>query len=308
MEEMEDIGFEDFESALFDDDYQTGTDGDDEVTEPDEDTPQEDGTDEDFQDEPEDGAEDEEEHTSETEETGAEEEKKPDSDTPAEQTFTLKVNKEERQVTLEEMTALAQKGADYDRVKEQNKGQNQTIQELRAKLDGQQGVMDVLEMVARKSGSTLEQLAQTLYVNFRKGEGASEDAARLELEKATLEKERDSLKQQQEQKQDAAPEDEDMQRAKKDLEDFRQEYPDVQLSRELLKKLAPDIRSGKGLAAAYRRYEKAQQETRIAELERKLAAKDQNARNQRNSPGSQKDTGGRRTRSDYEDFEKALFG
>lgn len=45
---------------------------------------------------------------------------KPNGDTNAEQTFTIKVNKEERTVGIDEMKALAQKGADYDRIKEQN--------------------------------------------------------------------------------------------------------------------------------------------------------------------------------------------
>ena len=38
---------------------------------------------------------------------------------PPEQKFTIKVNKESREVGLSEMTELAQKGADYDRVKGQ---------------------------------------------------------------------------------------------------------------------------------------------------------------------------------------------
>jgi hypothetical protein len=77
---------------------------------------------------------------------------------------------------------------------------------------------------------------------------------------------------------------------------------------ELVDKLVPDIRSGMTLSAAYRKYEKAQDTARIAELERKLAAKAQNDRNKRSSPGSQQDSGSRRVKSDYEEFEKALFG
>jgi hypothetical protein len=73
-------------------------------------------------------------------------------------------------------------------------------------------------------------------------------------------------------------------------------------------KLVPDIQSGMSLSAAYRKYEKAQDAEKIAELERKISAKEQNDKNKRKSPGSQKDSGGRRTKSDFEEFEAALFG
>ena len=77
---------------------------------------------------------------------GAEGSQKPDSE-PA-QTYTLKVNKEERNVSLEEMTALAQKGADYDRVKGQVEERESTISDLQGKLDKQQAILDVLQMIA----------------------------------------------------------------------------------------------------------------------------------------------------------------
>ena len=60
-------------------------------------------------------------------------------------------------------------------------------------------------------------------------------------------------------------------------------------------------------AAEAKKYEKAQDAAKIAELERKLAAKEQNDKNKRRSPGSQQDSGGRRAKSDFEEFEAALF-
>lgn len=302
MEQNEDFGFEDFESALFDDDYQTDVESDDpEETETDD--AQEPGSDDEAEPESEDSDGDE--HHDDAEENGSESSGEPDS----EQTFTIKVNKEERKVTLEEMTALAQKGEDYDRVKEQNAQLRQTNTDLQTKLDGmteQQGVLDILGTIAEKSGSTLSQLAETLYVNFRKSAGASEDVAREELKSAKLEKELNTFKaqqaKQQEQENDAEA------RAKRDVEEFAQEYPDVELTEELVDKLVPDVQKGMSLSAAYRKYEKAQDASRIAELERQLSAKKQNDKNKRQSPGSQQDSGGRRSKGDYEEFEKALFG
>jgi hypothetical protein len=207
------------------------------------------------------------------------------------------------------MTTLAQKGADYDRVKEQNTRHQQTISDLQTKLEGltsQQGALDILGTIAQKSNLSLEQLAESLYINFRKQAGASEDVAREELKSAKLEKELNSYKAKQTQQQEKETDAEA--RAQRDLEEFGREYPDVVLSEELVDKLVPDIQNGMSLAAAYRKYEKAQDTAKIADLERKLAAKVQNDKNKKRSPGSQKDSGGRRSKSDYDEFERALFG
>ena len=232
---------------------------------------------------------------------------KPDGDTNADQTFTIKVNKEERTVGIDEMKALAQKGADYDRIKEQNAQKQQTIDTLQAKLDGissQQGALDILGIVAEKSGSTLEQLAESLYVNFRKTAGASEETAREELKSAKLEKELNAFKAQKTQQQEQESDGEA--RAKQDLADFQREYPDVPITEELVDKLISDIQSGMSLSAAYRKYEKAQDAERIADLERKLAAEKKNAENKKKSPGSQIDSGSRQKADIFDEFMAAF--
>ena len=309
MNENEDFGFEDFESALFDSDYQTDADADTdessaaETNEETQDTSSERETEEREEDPEKD------EESSDDGESSAQDDEKPEADADAEQTFTIKVNKEERKVTLEEMTAFAQKGADYDRVKEQNGQLQKTNADLQTRLDAMasnQGVLDILSIVAEKSGSSLEQLAESLYVNFRKSAGSSEEVAREELKSAKLEKELNAVKAQQTKQQEEKTDAET--RAQQDLEAFQREYPDVTLTEELVDKLAADIQNGMSLSAAYRKYEKAQDAVKIAELERKLTAKAQNDKNKRSSPGSQQDSGGRRSKSDFEEFEAALFG
>lgn len=309
MNENEDFGFEDFESALFDSDYQT--DAEEESDESSAAETSEDTQDTSSEQETEDGEEDskEDEESSGDDENSAQDDEKPEADADAEQTFTIKVNKEERKVTLEEMTAFAQKGADYDRVKEQNGQLQKANADLQTKLDAMasnQGVLDILSIVAEKSGSSLEQLAESLYVNFRKSAGSSEEVAREELKSAKLEKELNSVKAQQTKQQEEKTDAET--RAQQDLEAFQREYPDVSLTEELVDKLVSDIQKGMSLSAAYRKYEKAQDAAKIAELERKLTAKAQNDKNKRSSPGSQQDSGGRRSKSDFEEFEAALFG
>lgn len=314
MNENENVGFEDFENALFGGDYQIDNDdGDFEEVETD-DTEDgnviDDSADDDTAHEPAEEPESDEDDSEDKEPTdpdeGAEESKEEPESGNGEQMFTLKVNKEEKQVTLDEMTALAQKGADYDRVKENYTKSQQNVQDLQAKLDAlnaHQSALDILTMVAEKSGASIDQLAESIYVNLRKSAGASEDAAREELKSAKLERELNSYKAQKKQTEDDADS-----RAKRDMDAFQQEYPDVQLTRDLIQKLTADIQNGMSLSAAYRKFERAQETAKIAELERKLAAKAQNDKNKKQSPGSQKDSGGRRTRSDYEEFERALFG
>lgn len=235
------------------------------------------------------------------EETG--EEPKPDGEAE-EQTFTIKVNKEERSVGLAEMTALAQKGADYDRVKEQHTADQQTIQELRTQLDGQKDVMEIMGILAEKTGTPLNDLAEMLYVSYRKGAGSTETEAKLELQNARLQKGLNAAAAEKDKQKEAAESSQN--RAQREVEEFRRSYPDVEFTDELVSKLTPDVQAGMTLLSAYQKYETAQKEARIAELERQLAAEKKNRENRSSSPGSQKDSGGQRGKSDFDDFLSAF--
>lgn len=305
MNENENVGFEDFESALFGNDNQFEDEDGDFFEENDTDDTEDDDA-SDVTDEPEEVDDD-----AETTPEGEEEPDEADSeeaDKDGEEgkhgaegdgmTFTLKVNKEERQVGLEEMTALAQKGADYDRVKKQYSDSQQAIQDLKQQYE-------VLDLVAEKFGKTPEELAELLYLSLRKNEGASEALAKEELKRAKVEKERDALKTQQKTQEEEKKDDAET-RAQREIEAFKNDYPDVKLTDELLSKLTPDLQKGKSLSSAYRVFEKAQSDAKIKELEKKLAAKEQNDKNKKRSPGSQKDSGGRRTKDNFDDFMSAF--
>lgn len=220
-------------------------------------------------------------------------------------TFTIKVNKEERTCTREEVISLAQKGADYDRVKDQLTESRQTAADLQAQLDGQQEAMEVLADVAKDAGVDIPALLDTLRVGLLKKQGLSEDAARERLARLKAEKENAALKAAKPSEKPEPTED-SKQRVARELAEFRDAYPKVELSDELLSKLMPDVQKGKSLTESYRGYEAAQKDERIAELERQLAAEKQNKENRASSPGSQKDSGGRRTKDDYNDFMEAF--
>lgn len=209
---------------------------------------------------------------------------------PQEETFTLRVNEEERTCSREEVISLAQKGADYDRVKEQ--------------LDGQQEAMDVLADLAKEADTDIPGLLDNFRLNMLKKQGLSDDAAKERLAREKVEKENATLKaakSAQEPKAESPRE-----RARRELAEFRQAYPDVELTEELSGKLMEAVRQGKTLLESYRSYENAQKDARIAELEQQLAAEKQNKRNRAASPGSQKDSGGRREKSGFDKFMEAL--
>ncbi len=231
--------------------------------------------------------------------TDPEAEAKPDGET-----FTLKVNKEEKTYSREEVINLAQKGADYDRVKEQLAQSRETASNLQQQLDSQRETVEALAEVAKETGTDIPQLLADLRRNMWRRQGLSDDAINERELRMKAEKENAQLKAQPAQQEQ--PAETSQQRAKRDLEEFRKEYPDVQLTDELLKNLAADIQGGGSLMSAYRKYEAAQKDAKIAELEKALAAEKKNKENRASSPGSQRDSGGRREKSEFDDFMEAF--
>ena len=224
-------------------------------------------------------------------------------------TFTLKVNKEERTYTREEVITLAQKGADYDRVKEQLGKSQQTATELQdrlAQLEPNLEHIAVLESLAKEMNSDVTKLLDNLRLSSYRKQGLSEDAANERLLRVKAERENEKLKSG---KVAESTQDKSKQRVQQDLADFRKSYPDVALTEELLKELMPDIQNGKSMLQAYRNREIAgkdaiiaEKDQKIAELQRQIEAEKQNKANRASSPGSQKDSGGKRTKNEFDDF------
>lgn len=287
MNENENAEFEEFAAAFGDgDSYHTETEAEEEVQTKEEvvaDT-EETATDSAEQTDKEASKQTEDvEKTEETEET--------ESNDSASETFTLKVNKEERSYTRDEVIALAQKGADYDRVKE--------------KLGTQQQTVDALADVAKTMGVEIPVLLENLMINaLVKKEGLSEDVARERIMRQKAEKENTALKQAATAKQ--TEEETSQQRAQREIAEFRKAYPDIPLTDELLKALMPDVQKGVSFKDAYERREQVRKDERIKELEAQLEAEKQNNKNRAASPGSQRDSGGQREKTDFDDFVSAF--
>ena len=230
-----------------------------------------------------------------------------DGDTKAQQeqtgeTFTLKVNKEEKTYSREEVISLAQKGADYDRVKDQLAQSRQNAEALQGQIDSQKEAMTVLDELAKASNMEIPEFLRGLRIGLLKKQGLSEDAANERLLRLDAERENAALKA----AADSATQETGKQRAERELAEFRASYPAVELTQEVLNELMEDVQGGMSLTRAYQKNEAAKKDAKIAELQRQLDAEKQNKENLAASPGSQKDSGGKRSKSDYDDFMAAF--
>lgn len=242
-----------------------------------------------------------------SEESTPEQEKQPENDggeagKPAEtQKFTIKVNKGTREVELPEMTELAQKGADYDRVKGQLETSRANEASLQKTVDEQSPIMEVLQLAAKDAGVDVAELVDSIHVGLLKGKGMTEAEARAEIRAAKAEKAVNDLKNKP--AQEEKPEtDSNQERAKREIAEFQTAFPGVQLNQETLDKLVPDVQNGMTLTSAYLKMENARLTAELAEQKRALEAEKQNQKNRRQAAPGQNDSGGGREKDAFEDF------
>ena len=141
-------------------------------------------------------------------------------------------------------------------------------------------------------------------MNFRKSGGSSDAEAASALENAKLKRENAQLKAAK--AQETSAKEDSKARAEREIAEFHKEFPGVELTQELCAKLMGDVQGGATLTNAYRKMVAAEKDAQIAELQKQLAAEKQNKKNRTSSPGSQKDSGGKRQKSEFDDFISAF--
>lgn len=212
------------------------------------------------------------------------EEQQPSQEQDAEQTgadqpadlFTIKNRDETRQVTREELIAMAQKGWDYDTVRQERDQLRQYRQEAdpalaMVKAFAERSNMDIpayLDWVRKQelmAGGMTEEAAQEK-VGMEK-ERAALDARKAELDAAQTQRE---TAQRQAQEQAEA--------RKKDIEQFFAIYPGVDPN-TIPKEVWEAVQKGDSLTNAYTMHENRR-------LTAELAAERQNKANQAKTPGS----------------------
>ena len=231
------------------------------------------------------------------------EEGKPEPENPAaEQKFTIKVNKETREVGLQEITELAQKGADYDRTKSQLETSRQNEQALQAELDKQKPYVEVLTAASEAAGIPVDPFIEQVQVNLLMGQGMTEKEAKAEIRALRAEQQVKAMtaqkpKEQEPEKNTGGPD-----RAQTEIAEFAKNFPDVHLTEEQVNKLMPDVQAGMSLTNAYLKMENARLAAELAEKQRKDAAADQNRKNRARAAGSQRDSGAQNHRTAEDDF------
>ena len=228
---------------------------------------------------------------------GNHEPENPDTD----QKFTIKVNKETREVGLQEITERAQKGADYDRTKSQLETSRQNEKALQAELDKQKPYMEVLTAASEAAGIPVDQFIEQVQVNLLMGQGMTEKEAKAEIRALRAEQQVKAMTEQKPKEQEPEK-DGGSDRAQTEIAEFAKNFPDVHLTEEQVNKLMPDVQAGMSLTNAYLKMENARLAAELAEKQHKDAADEQNRKNRAKAVGSQRDSGAKRQRTAEDAF------
>lgn len=238
--------------------------------------------------------EEEQEPSEEPEEPAGQPEAEPTKDQKEEELFDLKFNKEIRKVNRQEVTELAQKGLNHDRILEQRDHLQQENAELLKFKQDNEAIIGLLDAAAQKSGTDRNTFLQSVRENAYVSQGLSRDAAhervlREDAEQRLSRTEKaDAEKQQAQQGQELA--------RQQDIERFLKLYKDVDPN-TIPKEVWDDVRNGETLVSAYGRYENRQLAESNRKLQESINALKQNEKNKQKSIGSAK-TEGKETAKD----------
>lgn len=215
------------------------------------------------------------------------EESKPEAD----QSFTLKHLDEVKTVTRDEVVSLAQKGMDYDRIR-------QKYDELKAEREKYpiEGAQFVAEL-AKEQGMSVADFIDTAKAEIlAKKENIDYSVAlekvKLAREKAAIEAEKAKLTAKTAEQ--IAAEQAEIKR-REDLETFKSTFPDVVKSPDFITKIPQsvwdDVNKGMTLTAAYTKYENARLKAEADELKRQLEAQKLADKNKARTTGARSTAG-----------------
>lgn len=200
------------------------------------------------------------------------------------QTFTLNYLGAEKVVSKDEAVTLAQKGMDYDRIRQKHE---ETLSELTTAKDK----LSFFEQMASSQGKTLDQLidsAMAEQLATREGIDPAVALGRVQLdrERKQLEAEKAKLTKGADEKATAEKKRQD------DITAFQKEYPDVFAKLATDKNAIPatvweDVNKGESLVVAYAKYERAQLKAELEKAKAEAEKTKQKQINKSRSTGSQ---------------------
>lgn len=223
--------------------------------------------------EPEAAAEPEADETPAEETADAAEAPKDDTGGDNKQTYTLKSPKGEKQCTLDEVMAYANKGLDYDGLKQDR--------------DRLRGHEDFLKSLAEASNLTVDELIDNTNARIYKDKMQSEGKEVSDFEALhAVQRERASKTAEAETARSATEE----QQKTIMIDAFMKEFPDVKAS-EIPEAVWRKAHETGDLASSYREHVYSEKDAKIAELEAKIKTLEINRKNKERSTGSQKSYG-----------------
>lgn len=236
------------------------------------------------------------EETSEQTESQEQPEEEPTQE-PPEELFDLKFNKEIRKVSRQEVTELAQKGLNHDRILEQRDHLQQENAELLKFKQENEAIIGLLDAAAQKSGTDRDTFLQSVRENAYVSQGLSRDAAHERVLREDAEQRLSrSEKREAERNQSQQSQQEQEQARQQDIDRFLKLYKDVDPG-QIPKEVWDDVRNGETLVSAYGRYENRQLAESNRKLQESINALKQNEKNKQKSIGSAK-TEGKETAKD----------
>ncbi len=229
----------------------------------------------------------------ETPAAGTEDEAKPAEGGNADEQFTLKHLGESKNYSRDEMTALAQKGLDYDRIRTERDS-------MKAEMPAMRDAMSFLKELADNSNVSVDEFMEGIRAKVliareaEAGRTISDTGAREQIRREKAARERDAAETVKANGAEAdttaaqtAPPKPDV---TAEIRRFAQTYPEVKAT-EIPQKVWDDFRAGKGdLTSLYTM-------TENAALRQKVAALEQNEKNRGRSTGSMKSAGNRPAKS-----------
>ena len=224
----------------------------------------------------------------ETEEPQTEQEK---PEEPKAEVFTLKHLGETKEFSREETVTLAQKGLDYDRIRQERDA-------LKAESPKLKDYETFLGEVAESAGVTIDKLIEDIRTKAlvdresKAGRPLSDAAAREQIQKERNNRLKASEPEKEPEKQEEKPKNERDERKRADLQKFAMSHPDIK-GTDIPQEVWQEFRdSDSTFEDIYTRRVTLPKVTKeLEELKKKLSAAETNAKNTARSAGSRKSAG-----------------
>ena len=234
------------------------------------------------------------------EESAGTSEEKPDTDT-----FELKYNKEIRRVNRDEITELAQKGLNHDRILAQRDELQRENGELQKFRQENESNLNLLNSAAELAGMSVSQFLNNIRENALVAKGMSRDAAKERVlredaeQKLARKSAEDAAKAENEKREKTSQE-----RIKRDSEEFARKYKDVD-PKTIPQEVWEAVSSGESLVTAYGNYLAEKTAKENEKLRAEIEALKKNEENRSKSIGSMKTEGQQKGK---DPFLEGLFG